>query len=32
MNMAIMLIGLVLLVIGPVIPARAILGSEADKK
>jgi len=32
MNTIIMLIGLVLLVIGPVIPARAILGSEADKK
>jgi len=32
MNMVLMLIGLVLLVIGLVIPAKAILGGEADKK
>ncbi len=31
-NMVLMLIGLVLLVIGLVIPARAILGGKADKK
>ena len=31
-NMVLMLIGLVLLVIGLVIPAKAILGGKADKK
>ena len=32
MNTVLMLIGLVLLVIGLVIPAKAILGGKADKK
>ena len=32
MHMVLMLIGLVLLVIGLVIPARAILAGKADKK